>query len=160
MHSTNKIICHEMCGMWKSKEGGKWEGDDDLTVQMSAGTRMMMEREENQVYPTVRRTQRGTSGPAKYLRVNATIPSVKGSEIRQKTHISLSLDRPEKGLVLGVVRLSRTGRGILLFMSPSRQSRLQHASRASGTWSSTMESIDVPNFQSNQIIHQIVRPRT
>lgn len=67
----------------------------ERTVQISAGTRMMIEREQNQVYPTVRRTQRGTSGPAKYLRVKITIPTVNGSEIRQNTHISLSLYQSE-----------------------------------------------------------------
>jgi hypothetical protein len=43
---------------------------------------MMMEREQNQVYPTVKSTYRGTSGPAKYLNVKSTIPVVRGSEIR------------------------------------------------------------------------------
>ncbi|KAF7135969.1 hypothetical protein RHSIM_Rhsim08G0013300 [Rhododendron simsii] len=49
---------------------------------MSAGTRMIIEMEQNQVYPTVKRTYRGTSGPAKYLNVNITMPNVNGSDIR------------------------------------------------------------------------------
>lgn len=52
------------------------------TAQISAGTRMIMEREQNQVYPTVKSTYLGTSGPAKYLNVKSTIPVVRGSEIR------------------------------------------------------------------------------
>ena len=51
------------------------------TAQMSAGTRTMMEREQNQVYPTVKSTYRGASGPAKYLSVKITMPTVRGSEI-------------------------------------------------------------------------------
>ena len=49
---------------------------------MSAGTRMMMEREQNQVYPTVKKTYLGTSGPAKYFNVKTTIPIVSGNDIR------------------------------------------------------------------------------
>lgn len=56
--------------------------DLQLTVQMSAGTRTITAIEQNQVYPTVKNTYRGTSGPEKYLRVNTTIPRVNGSEIR------------------------------------------------------------------------------
>jgi hypothetical protein len=52
------------------------------TTQISAGTRMMMERETNQVYPTVKRTYRGTEGAAKYLSVNSTIATVRGRDIR------------------------------------------------------------------------------
>ena len=52
------------------------------TAQISAGTRMIMEREQNQVYPTVKSTYRGTPGPAKNLSVKITMPTVKGSEIR------------------------------------------------------------------------------
>lgn len=43
---------------------------------------MMMEREQNQVYPTVKKTYRGTSGPAKYLAVKITMPSVSGNHIK------------------------------------------------------------------------------
>ena len=58
------------------------EWKKDLTVQMSAGTRIMMEREQNQAYPTVKSTYLGTSGPAKYRSVTITIPRVRGSEIK------------------------------------------------------------------------------
>lgn len=67
------------------------------TAQMSAGTRTMMEREQNQVYPTVKSTYRGASGPAKYLSVKITMPTVRGSEIIQNTHISLSLSATFSG---------------------------------------------------------------
>jgi hypothetical protein len=43
---------------------------------------MMMEREQNQVYLTVKRTYLGTPGPAKYFKVITTIPIVRGSDIR------------------------------------------------------------------------------
>lgn len=47
---------------------------------MSAGTRMMMEIEQNQVYATVKKTYLGTSGPEKYLNVKITMPIVMGNE--------------------------------------------------------------------------------
>lgn len=50
------------------------------TVHMSAGTRMMMEREQNQVYATVKNTYLGTSGPEKYLNGKITRPIVRGNE--------------------------------------------------------------------------------
>lgn len=47
---------------------------------MSAGTRMMMDKEQNQVYATVKNTYLGTSGPEKYLNVKITMPIVRGND--------------------------------------------------------------------------------
>lgn len=41
---------------------------------------MMMEREQNHVYATVKNTYLGTSGPEKYFNVTITMPTATGNE--------------------------------------------------------------------------------
>lgn len=77
-HHQHMSLFSQLC----RKNSKIQRNEAEFTVQMSAGTRTITAIEQSQVYPTVKNTYLGTSGPEKYLRVRTTIPRVNGSEIK------------------------------------------------------------------------------